>query len=383
MKILLVTSDFASISKPILGKKRLELAEKLVERGHEVGVITLGGAGKVVNRVYKRVHVMRIPQVYNPPSMFYPIPNFPLLVKSVYSFSGEFDILHFFKQMYLVSLSAHLNIYKPKVLTIDSFPGLDYEHGVFLIDLASFIHSMTLGKLLLKRFNRLVSLSKVSVKTAMKLGVKEDRIDWIPHGIDTHKIKPDLEVEKAVREKMRLKGPIFSFIGRLSPVKGMIYLVSATKQLERSGIEGNLLIIGDGIERNRLLALRKNKNMKVHFLGFQKNIVRFFQASDFIVLPSLAEGCPNVVLEAFACGKPVIASKVGGVPDLVNHMKTGILVNPKDVTQLVKAIHGLITDPYQARIMGKEARKFAEKQLDWNIIIGKYENVYRQVLESQ
>jgi len=382
MKILLITSDFASISKPILGKKRLDLAEKLIERGHEVSVITLGDTGKVVNEAYKTIHVMRIPQVYNPPGMFYPVPNFPLLAKSLHFLSGKFDILHFFKQIYLVSLSAHLNINKPKVLTIDSFPGLDYEHGHFLIDLASFIHSMTVGKSLLKKFDRLVSLSKVSVKTAMKLGVRKDKIDWIPHGIDTHEIKPDLEVEKAVREKMRLKGPVFSFIGRLSSVKGMIYLVSATKQLERSGIEGNLLIIGDGPERNRLLALRKNKNMKVHFLGFQKNAVRFIQASDFIVLPSLAEGCPNVVLEALACGKPVIASKVGGVPDLVNHMKTGILVNPKDVRQLVEAVYGLITDPYQARTMGKEARKVAEKRLGWNTIIGKYEMVYRQVLES-
>ena len=380
MKILLITSSFPSISKPNWGKKRVELAEKLIERGHEVSVITIDSAGKFLDDTYKGIHVVRVPQIYNPPHIFYPVPNFALLAKTLYSINVPFDVLHFFKQEYPSSLSALLNMNKPKVLSIDNFPGLDYKHGVFFIDFASFIYSMTIGKLLLTKFDRFISLCKISVRTAMKLGVKKDRIHWIPHGIDTRKIKPDSERGKIVRQKMRLKGPIFSFIGRLSPVKGLVYLSTAAKQLDRSGVKGNLLIVGDGTERNRLLTLKKNENMKVHFLGYQKNAIDFIQASDFIVLPSLSEGCPNVVLEALACGKPVIASRVGGVPDLIHHMETGVLVDPKDVTQLVEAIYAMISDPYKAKIMGREARKFAERELDWDIIAGKYEKIYRDAV---
>ena len=95
---------------------------------------------------------------------------------------------------------------------------------------------------------------------------------------------------------------------------------------------------------------------------------------------SLGEGCPNVVLEAFACAKPVVATAVGGVPDLVKPGQTGLLVKPKDAEELALAIARISEDLDLAKKMELKARRYAEKALSWPVILGKVLRFYEEVL---
>jgi len=107
-----------------------------------------------------------------------------------------------------------------------------------------------------------------------------------------------------------------------------------------------------------------------------------YSISDVVVLPSLREGTPLVLLEAMACGKPVVATRVGGIPEIVEHGEGGLLVRPKDVEGLSKAILTLLEDPGLREEMGKKARRRAVKEFDWDIKADEVIRVYKEVLQG-
>jgi glycosyltransferase involved in cell wall biosynthesis len=147
--------------------------------------------------------------------------------------------------------------------------------------------------------------------------------------------------------------------GRLSPEKGHRYLLRAVANLI-DRIPGLLVVLlGEGRERPNLERLAAELGITNHvlFAGFKKDIHPWIQAADVLVNPSLTEGMPNVVLEAMALGTPVIATNVGGVPDLVEHLHSGVLVEPGDFTSLTAAIYASFGDPAERLALAQNAQK--------------------------
>jgi len=136
-------------------------------------------------------------------------------------------------------------------------------------------------------------------------------------------------------------GDAILFVGRLEKLKGLEYLLAAMQECP----EETLLIVGDGPEMGHLARLAQGMQ-NVTFVGqvSHAEVVQYMQKARVLVLPSLSEGLPNVVLEAMAHGLPVIASRVGGIPDLLTDGVTGFLVTPGSVPELVRAIKILTTD---------------------------------------
>jgi len=146
-------------------------------------------------------------------------------------------------------------------------------------------------------------------------------------------------------------------VGRLSVEKGHRYLVDALPELRVAVPNLRVAILGDGPERASLeqQARRLGVSDACYLAGFHNDVSSWMQAFDLLVNPSLTEGLPNVLLEAMALGTPVIATAVGGVPELLDGSRFGLLVSPGDPAALAKAVHQLASDPVEAQEMVQNA----------------------------
>ncbi|HLC90289.1 MAG TPA: glycosyltransferase family 4 protein [Candidatus Nanoarchaeia archaeon] len=188
------------------------------------------------------------------------------------------------------------------------------------------------------------------------------------NGVDTQFFSP----QKFSLQKKEVGRPLqLLFVGRIWKEKGLDYLFEAVHSFSDSLFDGlvSLTVVGDG----PLVSYYKNKyftkNNYIHFIGRipQEELPKIIHQHDIIVLPSLrnsAESFPNALLEAMACGKPVIASSVWGIPEMVDDGKTGFLVPEKDVAAIVYAIKRFLENPEWVGSMGKAGRERVEKNFE-------------------
>lgn len=169
----------------------------------------------------------------------------------------------------------------------------------------------------------------------------------------------------------RIRGNKIIYVGRLIKIKGVEDLIRAMKRLP----EHELVIVGDGPDRNRLESLSRDLNTT--FIGqVDSSKVRdHLKQARLLVLPSrIDEGSPNVILEAMACGIPVIATRVGGIPDLVRHGKTGYLYEPGNIDQMVYFIKQVMEDDRVWNELGDSSRE-AVQQYSWNHVTPQIEQL--------
>lgn len=172
-------------------------------------------------------------------------------------------------------------------------------------------------------------------------------------------LKPLSEVEAAVER--RLSSPIILFVGRLSPEKGIETLLNAASILLRDNYKFSLRIVGAGSEEMGLRQLATDLELEscVEWAGqvsYGPDLFREYDNATAFVLPSLSEGSPDVIAEAMARGVPIVASRVGGIPDLIEENETGLLVDAGDSRQLADAILRLMSDTEMRRRFAVNAR---------------------------
>jgi glycosyltransferase involved in cell wall biosynthesis len=183
---------------------------------------------------------------------------------------------------------------------------------------------------------------------------------------------------------LRPRDIVVGTVGRLHPQKGQTYLLQAAPIIIKKEPNVRFVLIGDGESRNELEAQIRNAGLEKRFslLGFRQDVHKILHAIDIFTLPSLYEGLPNVILEAMAAGKPVVATSVDGTKELVEHEKTGLLVSPGDPDGLAEAILRLIRNRKWARRMGREAREKIQKSYSIENQIRAFEELYESCLEK-
>jgi L-malate glycosyltransferase len=171
-------------------------------------------------------------------------------------------------------------------------------------------------------------------------------------------------------------------VGRLTPVKGLPYLLQAANILLRQGTNVKVLIVGDGSVRQDLIAQTDDLGIRanVMFLGHREDTDALLQAMDIFVLPSLSEGIPMALLEAMAASRAVVASRVGGIPEIVEDGYEGFLVEPMDVYGLVDRCRRLIESPDFIKKMGEQARKRVERDFSAMAMADQVALVYKELL---
>jgi len=247
----------------------------------------------------------------------------------------------------LIALLGSLITGKPYYVTV---------HGSDALILSSKNLIKPIIKTILKKASKVLVISKKLSEKILELGIPQNKIMITYNMVNTKIFNP--QVKTSFKKEIKTKKPIILFVGNLVPQKGVEYLIKAKKLLKK---DSKLVIVGGGPLLKKLKKIVKEENIKdVIFTGPRTDINNIMAAADIIVQPSIHEGFSIVLLEAMAMAKPVIATKVGGIPEIVDE-NVGILVEPKKPRELANAIEKLLSDEKLRKKLGENGLKKAAK----------------------
>jgi len=234
---------------------------------------------------------------------------------------------------------------------------------------------------------KIIALSKeVKRHTQKELHLGEDRISLIYNASDLSRL--NLSVNKQEKKKefgIDENCYVIGTVGRLVELKGYPYLIKAASLvLKNFSAKIKFLVVGDGYMSDELKSLAKGLGIadKIIFTGQRQDVPEILHILDIFVLPSYYEGLPRSIIEAQACGVPVVATNIGGVPEVVVNDKTGILVPPKDEKAIAKAVIDLLRNKDKARRMGDAGRELVQKQFDAPAFIKRTGDLFEDLIRK-
>ena len=215
------------------------------------------------------------------------------------------------------------------------------------------------------------------------LNVPEEKLCFIPNGVDTERCIP---VSKEQKIKLRAQlsfpahAPIVVFVGRLVPEKRVDHLLKLWPAIRSNYPDALLLIVGEGREEQQLRARLVDG---AQFTGQVRDAVPYLQAADLFVLPSSTEGLSNAMLEAMSCGLPVLATSVGGAPDVIRHEESGYLIPPDDMDSLQAGLETLLGDEALRFTLGSNARTRILSDFSLDAVAKRLAALYRRLLNEK
>ncbi len=221
-----------------------------------------------------------------------------------------------------------------------------------------------------------------------RYGLREDRVSAIPNGVDTDRFKP--LISNVVRDRFRDElgfGPadvLVGAVGRLVAVKGHRVLIDAFELVAREEPSAALMLVGDGPLRDELKAAVRASGAvdRIRLVGERPIDATFYGGLDLFAYPSIAGAYGLVVLEAMACGVPVVASRLQGTDELIAEGENGLLVNPADPAALATTLLRLVRSAADRRRLGDRARRDAMQYSD-TAMVQRYEALYRSLLSGE
>ena len=226
-----------------------------------------------------------------------------------------------------------------------------------------------LDKLVLRWMDEVVCVSQGQAKKVRRVGVPKQKVRVICDAVRVERFdNPDSEYRSQLESLFPEKPEVIvGAAGRLSIEKGYRFLVDAAAEVVREQPHVGFVLFGDGPLRDDIAGRIESKGLadKFQLPGFTRDLDKFYPHFDLFVLPSFTEGLPNVVLEAFAAGVPVVATAVGGTPEAVEDGVNGYLVPPGEAEPLADRIARLASNPADRRAMGAEGRRRVEKEFSF------------------
>lgn len=245
---------------------------------------------------------------------------------------------------------------------------------------------------LLRDGDAFVAMSHAIRDEFLSAGVPREKVALIPHGVDTARFRPASAAERAaLRERLGLPvgGRIIIYAGRLLRGKGLEGLIAAFRPIAAAVPAAHLAIVGAGeghlsVDAGlRAMAVAEGLADHVTFAGRVDAVEDWLRAADIFAFPSLNEGLGIALIEAAACGLPAVASRTGGIPDVVEDGRSGVLAPPGDVAALSAGLHRLVADPALAATMGEAARDTARTRFDEREAFDRYRSLFRELAERR
>ncbi len=304
----------------------------------------------------------------------------PLRLSKVFR-SNQFDIIHTHSWGTLVE-----GILGAKIA---GSPGIVHgEHGTFP---DAFLHRKV-QRLFWGMSDRVLSVSgELRDRLSRTTGFPARKIKVILNGVDEQQFYPSEQLRQDFRKLFHFSESdfIIGMVGRLTRVKNQLMMLRAAAELIRQEEPVQVVIVGgfavgDDVEKE-LRSFVRDAGIErfVHFLGFRDDINRFYNGFDVFALTSLSEGCSNVIQEAMICGKPVVATRVGGNPELVKDGETGFLVDLDDYQSLARRLRELKNDRPLLHRLGQQARQHARRKFSLSIMVQTYESLYRELYRQK
>jgi glycosyltransferase involved in cell wall biosynthesis len=227
----------------------------------------------------------------------------------------------------------------------------------------------------------------VSEVTRRERGLRPDKVVTIPNGVDVEGWRSDEKRRLETRKAWNLsrETPAVGVVANFLPVKGHADFLHAAARVFTAHPETTFFLIGEGKGRSELEVLARSLGIgeRVVFTGARNDTAELMELLDVIVSSSYSEGMSNVLLEAMAMARPIVATAVGGNKELIRSGETGLLVPPKDPGALAAAINELLENREKAQGLGSQARQWVEAHLTVKKMVQNYQSLYDEILSPE
>jgi glycosyltransferase involved in cell wall biosynthesis len=358
-----------------IGNYIYNMSQQFIRKGHKVTVLTRGGIHKTQIEDFEGIELCRVPFI---PLYPFHVHIHGIFIKSILrSISDEFDVIH-----YHTPLSPPIDFGLPIVTTVHTPMKTDTSKVELVNPLSVAVKlqgkiSYLLEKQLFSISNIVTSVATSVAEELTEYGLKKEDIVVVGNGVDETIFYP---VETRNKEKYVL------YTGRLSYRKGLFDFIYAGVILSEKYPDIKFKLTGKGplLEQLQSKVKEAGHEDKFEFLGHvtKDELINLYQNATVFVLPSHYEGLPTTLLEAMACGAPVVATAVSGNLDVIEDGKNGLLVPIKSPSLMADAVSNLLDDDLLRVDLGKAARKTIEDKFTWDAISDKIMACYLSVLQE-
>jgi len=391
MKVAFITFKYPPFIEGGTGVYAYNLAKEMVKLGHEVHVITPRVLGCKRESVEDGGFIHRVSFVNKP---FLAALSFWFSLRKDFSSLeqrvGGFDVVHdnglsaFSLNSKAVSCPRAVTIHHLARTTLRAIEASLLRRVRNLRGEIAF--SPLIEPLCMKRADRIIAVSQFTKQDIIDaFGIPESKIAVIHHGVHPEDYVLPEEAKVKLRSTLGISSqPMILFTGKLAPRKGVDVLLRALPQVLKE-VEVKLVLAGSGTQQDyQQLAEALGISDKLCFLGrVPDDTLRLLYSScDLFVLPSRLEGLGIVILEAMAAGKPVVATNVGGIPELIESGQNGILVEANNEGKLAGAIVKVLSNKSLAQIIGENNMKKARERFSWEVAAQKTERVYNELIKK-
>ncbi|MEE8575706.1 MAG: glycosyltransferase family 4 protein [candidate division Zixibacteria bacterium] len=245
-------------------------------------------------------------------------------------------------------------------------------HGVTSEDSKVSLYN-SIDRWTLKRVDHIITVSEKTARLIASFGIKPSNISVVPNAIDENILIDNLPVRDS-SDQVQLVAA-----GRLSYEKGFDLLLEAIAEIAETAEPFKLYLYGSGPEETKLRQIVADLQIEpqIEFCGFTDKLIEIFDRMDLMIMSSRSEGMPVVLLEAWARKLPVLATTVGGIPELINHGKNGLLVEPENIEALAEAISSAIKDRPKLKALGEAGYQLVKADYTYRSQTKSLAKIYR------
>lgn len=404
VRVCIVTTMFPKYFGDSYGPFVFEEAKFLAKKGVEVHVITQHNQGAAYEEIMEGVHVHRFR--WMEPKEFKALIYFSGFIDNLrlitYLISLFFSLIWITRRYNLEIYHAHHTIPTGFVaIIVSKFLRIPVVITAHLMDITT--HGADAGPLenivdfesnfIFKRLitfslnsaNKIIAVSEDLAGRIRKIGINNDLM-VLRNAVDIGRFKPRKNVELRYEYGIADDEILILFIGHLEPFKGVFELITAFNEVNKSDSKTKLMLIGEGQQKQEVQKeiSRFSLDDSVIFTGkvSPETIERYYQMADIFTLPSYTEGLPLVVIEAMACGLPVVVSTVGGIPELIEDSVNGYLIPPKNYEKLAEKLNSLVADEKLRAKFGEKALQTVDDEFNINKKVDKLKDIYADLIKQ-
>lgn len=379
MRVLEVTSGYPPVPGGVENSV-YELVTRLRALNHDVRVITAGVTSRgLEDRVWRLPIALKVEKSWG--DIFF----CPSILRAIDKTPFELVHAHTPRKLFAEAVSLYKLLSRRKFPYIVSIRLLNASLPGFARGFAT-VYQKLVEQNVFRNAKYVIVQTKANRQFIIeKCGVEPDRIHIVPNAVDIRVFDPDSIDAQEIRRKHGLEeGKIVLFVGRLTGQKGLTDLLHAIPSIERIVPSVRFLIAGSGPQEELLKreAAMMQTRSRVVFIGNVKHekIHELYSVADVFVLPSLSESFPNAMLEAMAMRNPVVTTRVGVAPEILENRETGLLIKPGDAVGLAEAITELLTDQNLSRKIGQKALELVRANYSWEKIVDQTLILYKAAL---